>query len=411
MDSPDRPRAFGRAIPGSQARFSTAKEPSVRRSPPQSLPTQSPAAILPWARSSLRQSQTRNPSTNQQFHERRFHGIHRLARASRRRETASHLCGPCFARTTARCRRRSGGAISEGTGISPAPSGGSIAHLPGGLRDPARGRDGRGRYRLCHLAPERVQGRGAGDRSDRSACVRVGGRYLALAACAGPHRGRAGREHQGSHGGARGRQGQSRDPAFRWRPRRPHAYDHDHAARSGRDRRAQGRQGAEDRRPAERHDRRHARGAARRQPVGAGARLLWHHPRQGAQRCAAGRRNRQRVPAEENRRDDRGRTGHLEADGRGDCGRGTRHQRCDPVHRDRGGRCDRQAHPGAGIGRDRAGCVRRPAAAPGREFQHARLFDPAGDQHQDRYRQHRGVGAAIVPDPAESQRRGPGCRA
>ena len=171
------------------------------------------------------------------------------------------------------------------------PRGRRCAIIPGSLRDPARGRDDRGRRELCRAAPDRVQGRGAGDRSDRPARVRRGGRDAALAACAGPHRGGAGREHQGRHGGARGRQGQSRGRALRCRAAGPHAHRDDHAARGGRDDRAQGRQGAEDRRPAERHDRRHARGAARRQPAGAGARLLRHRARQGANtsRCRATR--------------------------------------------------------------------------------------------------------------------------
>ena len=57
----------------------------------------------------------------------------------------------------------------------------------------------------------------------------------------------------------------------------------------------------------------------------------------------------------------------VEADERRDRRSREGHQGRDPVHRHRGGGRDRQAHPGAGIDRDRTGHVRRAAAAPGRE--------------------------------------------
>ena len=165
----------------------------------------------------------------------------------------------------------------------------SAADTPDPLCDHSRGRDDRDRNDLLRAAPAGAEGGGSGHRSDRSARDRHGGLPAAVAARADPSGPRAGRQDQGRHRRARGRQSGPCDPAFRRRSARPDPYGHDHAARGRRDPRADERQGADGRRPAECHDRRDARPTDRRQPAGAGAGVLWRHARQYAP-CRAAER-------------------------------------------------------------------------------------------------------------------------
>src|SRR6267143_1217361 len=65
-DSRDRPAASVPAIPGSPARFSTAKEPSIFPSLPRSSSIRLLSAILPLSRSSFRQSQNKESATKLQ---------------------------------------------------------------------------------------------------------------------------------------------------------------------------------------------------------------------------------------------------------------------------------------------------------------------------------------------------------